>query len=313
MSLTRGRSGTRFIFYNIIFAFLVFLTGPVPRASAVTENGIICTVYPVYLIAKGLASGTELRVSLLLPATLGCPHHYSLTPTDMAGLEQAKLILANGLGFEPFLDRLAESGFAGRIRQIAPASCAVSPGDGNQPNPHVFTTPAGLSAMIDAAADALDDVVSSESAVLLRKNAVDLRSRLDDIEKDWAGAAEKLEGTPVVVAHESLDYISSAMKLTIVARLEIDDEHQHSAHSRLGIEQAIRDRHPVVFLTDAFDPSEEITALAREHGIPVISLPTLTAGSSDDSANTLELAMRSIPASLVPFAAGATSTTAPLR
>ncbi|OQA05289.1 MAG: high-affinity zinc transporter periplasmic component [bacterium ADurb.Bin374] len=313
MNLTRGRSGTRFMLYNIIFALLVFLTGPGPRAATAAEDRIVCTVYPVYLIAKGLASGTELRVSLLLPANLGCPHHYSLTPTDMAGLEQAKLILANGLGFEPFLDRLAESGFAARIRQIAPASCTISSGEGSQPNPHVFTTPAGLSAMIDAAADALDDVVSSDSAVLLRKNAAELRSRLDAVGKDWAGAAEKLEGTPVVVTHESLDYISSAMKLTIVARLEIDDEHQHSAHSRLGIEQAIRDRRPVAFLTDALDQSEEIAALGREHGIPVIALPTLTTGNDDDSANTLESSMQAVPASLVPFAAGAASTAAPLR
>lgn len=308
MNVSSGRSGTRYILH-IILILLVFLTGPAPQPAAASEGGVVCTVYPVYQIVRELASGTELQVSMLLPADLGCPHHYALTPADMAGLERAKLILANGLGFEPFLDRLSESGFSGRIVQIAPASCTMPSNQGHQPNPHLFTTPAGLTAMIDPAADALATVVSSDTAVLLRKNATNLRSRLTEVGKEWSETAGKLAGTPVVVTHESLDYISSAMKFTIVARLEIDDEHQHSAHSRLEIEQAIRDRRPVAILTDALEQSEEIAALGREHGISIIALPTLTAGSDVASSNVLESAMRAIPASLAPLASGA----APLR
>ncbi len=312
MNLFHGRPGLRRSLVSLI-ALLVILAGPglQPAAaqSSAAEASVVCTVYPVYLIAKELASGTTLQVKLLLPADLGCPHHYSLTPTDMAGLDRAKLILANGLGFEPFLDRLSESGFADRIRQIAPASAAMRSEHGDQPNPHLFTTPAGLSAMVDAAAGALRDAVSSEAAVLLGRNAERLRARLAEAGKEWTAAAGKLAGTPVVVTHDSLDYISSAIKLEIVARLEIDDEHQHSAHSRLEIEKAIRDRRPVAILTDALEESEEIEALGREYGVPVVPLPTLTTGSDAAGSNVLESAMRAIPASLVPLAPG----TAPRR
>lgn len=312
MNLSHGRPGLRQALVSLI-ALLVVLAGPGLQLSAAqpsaAEPSVVCTVYPVYLIAKELASGTELQVKLLLPSDLGCPHHYSLTPTDMASLDRAKLILANGLGFEPFLDRLSGSGFADRIRQIAPASSALQSEPGGRPNPHLFTTPAGLSAMVDAAAGALGDVVSSDTATLLRRNAENLRARLAEVGKEWAEAAGTLAGTPVVVTHDSLDYISSAIKLDIVARLEIDDEHQHSAHSRLGIEKAIRDRRPVAILTDALEESEEIEALGREHGVPVIPLPTLTTGSDATASNVLESAMRAIPASLVPLVPG----TAPRR
>ncbi|HOT26600.1 MAG TPA: metal ABC transporter substrate-binding protein [Candidatus Ozemobacteraceae bacterium] len=310
MTLFHGRPGLRQTLVFLI-ALLVVLAGSGLQSSAAqpsaAEPSVVCTVYPVYLIAKELASGTALRVKLLLPAELGCPHHYSLTPTDMAGLDRANLILANGLGFEPFLDRLSESGFAARIRHIAPASSALRSEHGDQPNPHLFTTPAGLSAMVDAAASALGDVVSSDSATLLRRNAENLRARLAEVGKEWAEAAGKLAGTPVVVTHSSLDYISSAINLDIVARFELDDEHQHSAHSRLGIEQAIRDRRPVAILTDALEASEEIEALGREHGIPVIALQTLTKGSDADAPNHLESAMKAISASLVPLASGASA------
>lgn len=310
MNLSHGRPGLRLTFISLI-ALLVILAGPglQPAAAQPSAAGtsVVCTVYPVYLIAKELASGTELQVKLLLPADLGCPHHYSLTPTDMADLDRAKLILANGLGFEPFLGRLTESGFAARIRQIAPASFTLPSSHDDQPNPHLFTTPAGLSAMADAAVGALGDVVSSQTAVFLRRNAEHLRARMAEAGKEWTEAAETLAGTPVVVTHDSLNYISSAMKLDIIARFEIDDEHQHSAHSRLEVEKAIRDRRPVAILTDALVESDDIVALGREHGVPVIALPTLTTGSDAAASNVLESAMRAIPLSLVPLASSTAS------
>lgn len=304
MNTPRRRPEARYILHAI-FIFFSLLAGcglhPVAAQPAAAEASVICTVYPVYLIARELASGTGLPVRMLLPAELGCPHHYSLTPADVATLETSKRILANGLGFEPFLDRLADSGFGSRILRIAPASLALPVSGDEQPNPHLFTTPAGLSGMIDAAAAALSDAVPSGTAGIMRENASKLRSRMSEIGRDWAETAARLRGVPVVVTHDSLDYIASTMNLSVVARLDSDDEHQHSAHSRLEIEHAIRDRRPVAILTDDVEQPDDIIELGREHKIPVIALSTLTASRAAPPPHALEAAMQSVVAALAPL------------
>ena len=39
----------------------------------------------------------------MLPANMGCPHDYVLTPDDMRTLSKANILVINGLGMESFL------------------------------------------------------------------------------------------------------------------------------------------------------------------------------------------------------------------
>lgn len=73
-------------------------------AAATAEINVLCTTFPIYQIARNVVQGhTGTRVELLLPAALGCPHHYSLTPQDLVKLAQSDVLVVNGLGMEEFL------------------------------------------------------------------------------------------------------------------------------------------------------------------------------------------------------------------
>ena len=288
---------------SYIFICLLSLLPAAPLGAAEKKavKTVVCTVYPVFLIARDLASGTGLPVSLLLPAELGCPHHYALTPADMARLERATVILANGLGFEPFLGRLAETGFQDRIREVTPASAAHTPEHGDGPNPHLFTTPSGVSAMAERIAGEMTALFPAEAAAFFRSRSDTLRARLATIGNEWEALARRLRGTPVLITHDSLEYIAETFGLEVVGRLEADDGHEHSAHSRLGIEKTIQDRHPRAILADQSVPAEELNALGREHALPVIGLPTLTSGSSDAAPDALEASLRAVASGLEPL------------
>jgi zinc transport system substrate-binding protein len=39
----------------------------------------------------------------MIPAEMGCPHDYALTPQDMRKLAKADVLIVNGLGLEEFL------------------------------------------------------------------------------------------------------------------------------------------------------------------------------------------------------------------
>ena len=61
-------------------------------------------------------------------------HAFQPRPADAAAVRDARLVVSNGLGFEPWLDRLLRS--AGQRGTVAVASAGIRPGQ--HPNRHAF-------------------------------------------------------------------------------------------------------------------------------------------------------------------------------
>src|SRR5688500_5469432 len=57
---------------------------------------ILCSFFPVYLFTKNVVGDAEgATVSLMLPASKGCPHGYDLTPGDGKRIAGADVIILN--------------------------------------------------------------------------------------------------------------------------------------------------------------------------------------------------------------------------
>ena len=86
---------------------LGFLFGSLALGATVAfaELNVLCTTFPVHQIARNVVQGREgVALQLMLPAGMGCPHDYALTPQDMRKLASADVLVVNGLGLEEFLD-----------------------------------------------------------------------------------------------------------------------------------------------------------------------------------------------------------------
>lgn len=82
--------------------------------AAAGEVRVLCTTYPIYQLTRQVTAGqAAARVELLLPAALGCPHHYALTPQDMQKLARADVLVVNGQGMEEFLGAPVQRANAG--------------------------------------------------------------------------------------------------------------------------------------------------------------------------------------------------------
>lgn len=68
------------------------------------ERTVLVTTFPIYQIVRNVTHGYDgVKVELMLPSQMGCPHDYALTPQDMQKLAKADILVANGLGLEEFL------------------------------------------------------------------------------------------------------------------------------------------------------------------------------------------------------------------
>ena len=87
-----------------IFAAFGISTSPVFGKGGGVRHNVLVTTFPIYQIVRNVTQGRDgIRVDLMIPSQMGCPHDYALTPQDMQKLARADLLVINGLGMEEFL------------------------------------------------------------------------------------------------------------------------------------------------------------------------------------------------------------------
>src|SRR5687768_17394950 len=90
-----------------LLSLLLLLLAGLPGRTAERPE-VATTLLPIFCFTTAVA-GEHLTVRSLLPPGVG-PHDFQLTPKQRRQMEQARLILAHGMGVEPWLQRLRTSG-----------------------------------------------------------------------------------------------------------------------------------------------------------------------------------------------------------
>jgi ABC-type Zn uptake system ZnuABC Zn-binding protein ZnuA len=86
---------------GFLIVMLVLIALP---TQAGNRRVILCSTYPIFQITRNVVGSLNtVDVQLLIPAALGCPHDYALTPQDMGKLSGADVLIVNGLGMEEYL------------------------------------------------------------------------------------------------------------------------------------------------------------------------------------------------------------------
>jgi len=100
----------RLLVLGAVVAAIVIAVILLPSGMPTARPGqlrVVCTFLPNYVFARNVVQGVPgVDLHLLLSTNLGCPHDYTVTPADLKAVAQADVIVANGLGLEPFLDDL---------------------------------------------------------------------------------------------------------------------------------------------------------------------------------------------------------------
>ena len=75
-----------------------------PSVGAAEPLRVLTSFLPMEIFTRNVVGETPgVIVESMLPASLGCPHDYPLTPGDMKKIASAELFVANGVGMEEFL------------------------------------------------------------------------------------------------------------------------------------------------------------------------------------------------------------------
>lgn len=219
--------------------------------------------------------GDHVEVTTLVPIG-GDPHLFEPPPSAAAAIEDADVVLANGLGLEPWFDAL--SARAGdRVTAVAESAAHQAPraGDdapGGALDPHLWMVPPIVADhYVPAIRDALV-AARPQAADDLRAAADRLADRLAALDAELADELERIppQRRRLVTSHDAYAAFGEHYGFEIVGSVfGVSTEREPSAAEVAELIDRVRDAQvPTVFVETTIDPAL-IERVARDAGVAV--------------------------------------------
>lgn len=284
--------------YFQITAFIAAAFIAIATHAEETEKSILCTTFPVYQVTRNVAEGcSTLKVKLLLPASTGCPHSYSLTTSDMRKLAKADALVINGAGLEDFLGtpimqahsslKVIDSSkdIANRIKKDVIHGNHTH----SEVNPHFFTSPLLRARMASTIAAGLAELVPDEKE-LMESNASNYTAGMQALSEKLTKSASTLVKRRIVQQHGAFDYLARDLGLEIVAEIQQDDV-KPSASQLLALIKIIKKEKAAAIFTEPQYSARLAKTISAETGIPVKVLNPTASGPADAELDYFETEM----------------------
>jgi zinc/manganese transport system substrate-binding protein len=201
-------------------------------------------------------------------------HGYQPRPSDARRVKGAALVVANGLGFDPWLERLARS--AGYQGEVVIASQGIRPlempahGDpdaGPELDPHAWQDVSQTRRYVATIAAALGSA-DPAGAAAYRAQAARYDATLASLDGEIRQAVSSLpaERRLVVTSHEAFGYFARAYGLHVLAPVGLSSNAEPTAAGVAALIRQIRQvRAPAIFLENISDP-RLLERIRRESG-----------------------------------------------
>ncbi|QLL07070.1 metal ABC transporter solute-binding protein, Zn/Mn family [Mycobacterium vicinigordonae] len=251
-------------------------------------------------VARAVA-GDHIAVKSILTGAGTDPHSYQATPADAAALADADLVVYNGGGYDPWVDRV----LAGHNDiQVVDAYSYLGPHSG-RPDEHVFYNLGVAKAVATEIAERLA-VIDPEHGMDYRANAATFGQGADAIANAERAIAANYPAAGVIATEPVVHYLLDAAGLidrTPVAFTVANENDNDPAPADLASVLDLINRRQVAALLvnpqTATATTADLQAAARRSGVPVTEVSETLPNGSDyltwqrDTVNQLAAALRS--------------------
>jgi ABC-type Zn uptake system ZnuABC Zn-binding protein ZnuA len=231
-------------------------------------------------IAQNVA-GDRLVVEALIPVGID-PHAFEPTPTDIRRVAKSQVLIANGAGFESFLQKLLEN--AGGERLIIEAATGLTsrqPQDGELldadhggNDPHFWLDPIKVIKYTENIRDGLSQIDPSGKDIYA-KNAEDYINKLRELDTWIASQVQQVPEARrlLVTNHESFGYFADRYGFRVVGTVipSVSTGASPSAQQLAQLVDRLKaTKAPAVFLETGAN-AQLANQLAAETGITVVT------------------------------------------
>jgi len=241
-------------------------------------------------IISDATCGDLVTVQGLVPRGLSL-HEFEPSLRDRATLEDADLIVANGLGIEHGFDRTLDASVSAHttILRIGEAAEGLLPSDGGGTDPHVWLDPIRVASTLPALQDSLLALGVPSGPLGLCVDS--FAAELDALDSEVASILAVVPDgrRKLITNHDALAYFADRYRFEVVGSIlpsNVPLAQAQAADMAALIETAIAEGIDTVF-TEPTIASGDAATVARSAGANLVSLQVESLGpSSDDGSAT---------------------------
>ena len=252
---------------------------------------VLTSFAPIHSLALNVA-GEVADVSVLIPPATG-PHDYSFSPSDLAKIARADVLIVNGVGLESWLDkgiravgkqdlRIVDSSrginlITGiEMRNLAGAKSEPDP-DAGGPNPHIWLSPRNAIRQVKNICEGLA-ARDPQNAPVYRNNADAYIHRLATLDTDILAATSSLPNKMLITFHDTFPYFARDYGFTVAATFEGFPGKEPSPRAIKQLREIIESAHVAALFSEPQYSAKAMQVFAQEFKIPVVQLDPMETG-----------------------------------
>ncbi len=214
--------------------------------------------------------GDRVSVRTIVPVG-GDPHAHEPTPGDAALLADADVVIENGLGLSPWLERL-RTHVTGHVVTVSRAVAdRVLLEDDGDPDPHMWMAPPFAIAYVEVIAEELAGI-DPDGAGHYRERAAAYIERIEALDEELQSAFATIPAghRRLVTPHDAYRYFAAHFGLEVAGTLVgISTEEEPSARRMRELVDLVRaESIPTIFIESTIPP-RLIERVAAEAGVAV--------------------------------------------
>lgn len=247
---------------------------------------IYTTVFPVYDFTKKIG-GDKVIVENIMP--LGAsPHAFEPSTRLVAALSKARLIIKNGAGLEPYMDKLAatlpqevtivDSSQGIQLLQLHPEAEPPLETPGHQEehrhgeyDPHIWLSPQNALKQGENILHALQEIDPEHKEYYLQ-NYESFRQKISELDSAYRETLLRCAKKEIIVTHAAFAYLCRDYGLTQVSIMGINAESEPTPGKMRNIVQFIRAKGITHIYFEPMESSKAAQTIAAEAKIQVLPL-----------------------------------------
>lgn len=247
----------------------VLATGAYPGGAAAEEKFKVATTFTIIAdMARNVAGDAADVVSVTKPGAE--IHNYQPTPQDIVGVQDADLVLWNGMGlelwFEKFFRNMGDIPSVAVSDGVEPMSISSGPYEGKA-NPHAWMSPSDGLTYVDNIREALV-AHDPDNAAIYEENAARYRA---EIEAVITPIREQLESVPeeqrwLVTSEGAFSYLARDFGLKELFLWPINADAQGTPQQVRAVIDTMREEDIGVIFSESTVSSKPAEQVARETG-----------------------------------------------
>jgi zinc/manganese transport system substrate-binding protein len=220
--------------------------------------------------------GSRVHVTAIIVNPDTDPHAYEAKPDDARSVAQAQYVIANGVGYDPWITKLLDANpVAGRKQLVIGEMLGKKEGD----NPHLWYSPAYTNRVIDRITADLKNLDPADAGYFDQQNRTFKTAGLKDYKDVIEKIKRKYSGTPVGATESIFVYLAEPLGLNLITPPEymkaISEGTDPSAADKATIDQQIAQKQIKVFVFNSQNTTPDVNAYvdkAKAQKIPVTSV-----------------------------------------